>query len=148
MAADAIGASRVVLWDPVVRGVDYVAELEALHRASLSDVSRFRAPREAAAPEDDDLLLGFHFPQSLRAELHELDLLEREVAATEIALIVSHESPHYSALRTHLGHERDRVAYHMVPPSNAWDRLDRIESVLMPYPVLKTIGAALTEPFP
>lgn len=145
LAAETVGAVRLVLWDPVVSGAEFLGQLEALHRASLLDRDRFPVPRTAAAPEDEALLLGFHYPGALRRELQGLNLLDRSTAAGDVALIVSDELPSYAALRAHLEERGCRVAYRPLAPSSAWDRLDRIESVLMPYPALKTIVAALTE---
>lgn len=145
LAADAVRASRLVLWDPVVSGAEFIDKLEVLHRASLADLDRFRAARATVAPEDEELLLGFRFPRALRRDLRELDLCDRSTAAADVTLVASEDLPQYAALRTHLERARSGIAYHSVPPSNSWDRLDRVESVLMPYPILKTIVAELAE---
>lgn len=146
LTAETVAVERLVLWDPVVRGAAFLDELEALHRASLADRDRFQAPRTATAPEDEELLLGFRFPHALRRDLQGLDLLGRSIPAAEIALLVSEEAPLYARLHAFLDGGGARVGYHVVPPSHTWDRLDRVESVLMPYPMLKAIVATLAEP--
>lgn len=67
--AAGVDAQRVVLWDPVVSGSDYVTELE------MWDVRRnlllLHAERRGRGRTE---LLGYPFPQSLRAELEALRL--------------------------------------------------------------------------
>lgn len=144
-AADTVRASRLVLWDPVVSGAEYLALLERLHAASLADPDRFQAPRTVVATEDEALLLGYHFSTAMRRDLRQFSLLGRSTAAAEIALVVSEASPSYAALRAQLHSDGRRVAYHLVPPANAWDQLGRIEKVLMPYAAIKTIVASVTK---
>lgn len=143
--AGPVRASRLVLWDPVVSGTEYLALLERLHAASLVDPDRFQTPRTVVAKEDEALLLGYHFSTAMRRDLRQFSLLGRSTPAAEIALVVSETSAAYDALRAQLQHDGARVAYHLVPPGSAWDQLDRIEKVLMPYAAIKTIVALATK---
>lgn len=143
--AGSVRASRLVLWDPVVSGAEYLALLERLHAASLVDPDRFQTPRTLVATEDEALLLGYHFSTTLRRDLRQFSLLGRSIAVAEIALVVSETSPPYDALHAQLQHGGARVAYHLVPPGNAWDQLDRIEKVLMPYAAIKSIVTLATK---
>lgn len=143
VAAGVLRPSRLVLWDPVVSGAEFVDLLETLHRASLADLDRFRAPRTVITKEDEELLLGFRISQHLRRDLRGLNLLDGQTVGGAKALIVSEESSQYAALRAQLERGGGRLAYHVIPPPGGWDRLDRVEMVLMPYATLQAIVTAL-----
>ncbi len=66
---------HLVLWDPVLSGRAYLAQLEQTHRAMLSDPRCFARPRQEHAGYG---LLGFPFPPSLRREIDACDLLSLE----------------------------------------------------------------------
>lgn len=59
---------RVVLWEPVLRGVDYCRELEALEE------SQRRWSRQPL-PQDPDSLMGYPISRSARAQIEAIDLL-------------------------------------------------------------------------
>ncbi|MBS0388425.1 MAG: alpha/beta fold hydrolase [Proteobacteria bacterium] len=57
---------QLVLWDPVIRGADFMAALERRHRQQLG--------RRRLAPDSQDDLLGYRFPADLRRNLAFADL--------------------------------------------------------------------------
>ncbi len=92
--ARGLAVSDLVLWDPVVRGADYLAGLEAEQRAGL---------RARHYPEDDrvgpDELLGFPMTSAMRAELGALDLAAEGCGAPGRALVIGATArPEYAAL--------------------------------------------------
>ena len=92
--AAGLAVSDLVLWDPVVRGADYLAGLDA-EQASGLDARTY--------PEDDrrasDELLGFVMTRGMRAELAAADLTTEGCGAPGRALVVAaDEGPEYSAL--------------------------------------------------
>lgn len=97
--AAGVAAADLVLWDPVVRGADYLAGLDAEHAAGL---------RERPFPEDDvrgpDELLGAAMPAAMRAELAALDLAAEGCGRPDRALLVAaDEGAEYGALGDALG---------------------------------------------
>jgi pimeloyl-ACP methyl ester carboxylesterase len=94
-------ATRVadlVLWDPVVRGDAYHAQLATVQAAGL---------RAAHYPEDDqrgpEELLGFPFPRAMREAVDALDLSSTPPPAVERALVIgADDRPDYRALATQL----------------------------------------------
>ena len=86
--------SDLVLWDPVVRGADYLAGLDAEQDAGL----RYRRYPEADRVDADELL-GFVMTPSMRAELVALDLLVTASGAPGRTLVIGATArPEYAAL--------------------------------------------------
>jgi pimeloyl-ACP methyl ester carboxylesterase len=74
----------VVLWDPIVSGRDYLAELETLERQFRQSL-----PGGASAvPDRDGEVLGFPYPPALRSALAGLTLSEARAQGTRAALWV------------------------------------------------------------
>lgn len=74
-AAPALEARALILWDPVILGKAYVAELLALQR-------------ERFGRSSDDEVLGFPFSRALRAELETIDLSAIQRPRAKDVLIV------------------------------------------------------------
>jgi pimeloyl-ACP methyl ester carboxylesterase len=71
-AADLQAVDQLLLWDPVVNGRRYLARLEEMHRAMLTDTRYFRHIRQERPGPG---LLGFPYGPELRAEIAACDLL-------------------------------------------------------------------------
>jgi uncharacterized protein len=125
----------VVLWDPVVSGAEYVRELTAL------EASQRRAWRQPA-PVDPEVLLGYPFPPSLRAELNALDLLGlRALGARRAVLVLTEQRPAYAALEKQLASSGSVVETLRVtaPPGGS-----PTEGALLSDRALQSMTAALT----
>jgi pimeloyl-ACP methyl ester carboxylesterase len=83
------GIERLVLWDPVIDGTEYVSALMKHHRGWFQELAR-QVPRsrKLATPED---LLGFRFTEKLRADLARLNLLKLDARPARDVLILSTE---------------------------------------------------------
>ncbi len=85
----------LVLWDPVVNGRAYIAELSALEeRMSLA---LLHGPQKAVGAP---VLCGYPFPRDLRTSLATLDLqLDLPTHARRVTLVGSEEKPAYRELQ-------------------------------------------------
>lgn len=74
---------RLVLWDPVVHGADFIGALERQHRRQLG--------RRSLSPGSRDDLLGYRFPADLRRNLAFADLREdlEFAAGTRVNLLAA-----------------------------------------------------------
>lgn len=95
---------RVVLWDPIVRGQDFVASMrEQTARFAKWMESVFRRaalPGESDGPRD---FIGFRFSEQLIDELMALDLLQIEDSPCKRVLILDNgKDSDATALRDHL----------------------------------------------
>lgn len=87
----------LVLWDPVVRGAAYLAELRQLEARRVAD-ARVRVHRRADVEE----LLGFELSPTMRAQLEAVDLLAAPPApAHRRFLFTSEPLAPYAALAQH-----------------------------------------------
>ena len=81
---------RLVLWDPVTSGRDWLGAQERLHRAAVGDHDHDgrSGPREAS-----EELLGHPMTATLRGELEGLELSEAQRAAAGVVTITSDVDP-------------------------------------------------------
>ncbi len=83
-AADGVPAADLVLWDPVVRGVDYLSGLDTEHAAGM---------RDRTYPEDErtdaDEVLGASLTAAARADLAAVDLIAEGCGRPGRVLVVA-----------------------------------------------------------
>jgi pimeloyl-ACP methyl ester carboxylesterase len=85
-SAAGLSARRLLLWDPVVRGTEYVRELEVLDERRnlvLLHANRTRGRR--------DELLGYPFSSAVRSATEAIDLTRAAPAKSERAVVFSAE---------------------------------------------------------
>ncbi len=80
--ARGVNAARLVLWEPVVRGRDYIEELESL---DAREHMRLMHP----VPVRREELVGFPFSQALRRSVEPIDLAETPPTGAKALAIVS-----------------------------------------------------------
>lgn len=109
--SEGLAVTDLVLWDPVVRGREYIAELEAEHRVESLLLLHGRS---RAAPGEAELG-GYPFPARVRSTIERIDLRpERLDAAARVLLMVGEERPLVTELLTTLRGRRETV-YRVVP---------------------------------
>jgi pimeloyl-ACP methyl ester carboxylesterase len=109
LSADAAECDALVLWDPIVKGRDYVAELTSLQR------ERFGTSAE-------DEALGMPLGPALRAELERIDLLGAECPNAGRVLIVETGAPstHVSDLAERLRAAGSNVSRRRFETAAVW----------------------------
>jgi uncharacterized protein len=140
--AGGVPVGDLVLWDPVVVGREYVAELDFRDRQQnillLHPTSRFAPPKNE--------LLGYPFPWVLRSSLSALDLRGTRLAsAGRILLMVTEERPAYTELRFSLASERE-VSYDVVREDAEATNRGAREEVLLATKVLAAIRDRMVNP--
>ena len=66
--------TRLILWDPIVRGADYLEDMERISRVMLADFDRFPRPRRARSDRQANELVGFELSDQLQSQIRALDL--------------------------------------------------------------------------
>jgi pimeloyl-ACP methyl ester carboxylesterase len=80
--ARGLAVRTLVLWEPVIRGADYIADLEGLDaRENLSLLHRMRTTR--------DELVGYPFSPELRRSIRQIDLVAAPPRGAERVVLVS-----------------------------------------------------------
>jgi pimeloyl-ACP methyl ester carboxylesterase len=147
--AMAAGAERgdvdgMVLWDPVVSGRAYTAELRAAHRARLWKTHV--RPRRRAPHEDQTELLGFPFSDALLGDLEDLDstTIQRK-PADHILVIESNGTASQRPLVEHLQRLDVLVEYQILLQPAFWERQADFGRVLVPQPILQAMVRWVSE---
>jgi thioesterase domain-containing protein len=110
--SEGLAVRNLVVWDPVVRGHDYLRELRALDAEQRILRLLPSAPRRPHEPE----LLGMPFPRVLERAIEKLDMLAlRMTHAENVAVVVSEDKPVYRDLSNALRTAGKKVAFTVAP---------------------------------
>jgi pimeloyl-ACP methyl ester carboxylesterase len=133
-AAQRDDVQSLVLWDPVVVGTSYIAELIQLHSEALKHRGHKR--RNTVKAE----IFGFSLPETLRQELEQFNFLSLSPSLdTRILTLYSHESAN-SVLTRHLAAHGARVESEQVKTPKMWEpTIDG--NLLVPNQPLRSIVA-------
>jgi uncharacterized protein len=121
-----LDAAKLVLWDPVVSGDDYLRELRFLHgeRCRLfSQVTGGGALEEAGGAGQE--LAGYRYATELLMEIEAVDLTRAAWGrARKVFLLLSEETPANQALRGALTEQGLLAGYELLPSAGDWGRVD------------------------
>ena len=119
LAAGGGGVDVLVLWDPVVDGAAFMAQLAAMQR---DRVRAFTGRKPTAADAAEPELLGFPYPPAMRAGLGAVDLLSTPPPAeTPTHVIVSDMLPGGIALRDHLARHHPLATFRHAADFGNWE---------------------------
>jgi pimeloyl-ACP methyl ester carboxylesterase len=139
-AARRSDVNRLILWDPVLDGGVYIAELEALQRRWVED----RLGARARIEREHEELIGLPLPEALRRELGRTMLTAASgFGRTPVALLASQEGHGYQAFHDELAAARGPVSLAVVPGSADWNNGELVHQILLPHAMLKTIASGL-----
>lgn len=132
---------KVLLWEPVVRGKQYVADLLRFNREYLEEeFGGLELDPARLAPSTGDEVMGFPLPPTLRQEMERVDLSTLELARIRrVAIVTSTRSPDVVALQSHLEGLGAKVALNHVPVGVNWNSDAAMESSLVPIEALRAI---------
>jgi pimeloyl-ACP methyl ester carboxylesterase len=132
------GINQLVLWDPVLSGVEYDIELVKNSEADVPNDRGVVAGNGALA--DGSLSYnGFVMSLEYRRSISILNLLKLfPVPANRTLEIVSHETPAFETLRA-TGSNFAGFEYQLVPAPHDWNYVDDFGGILLPQPVIQAI---------
>jgi pimeloyl-ACP methyl ester carboxylesterase len=135
-----LSLTDLVLWEPVVRGLIYLGELEVIQARLLAEALKPRW-RPADRPAE---LLGFSFPPALEDELRGIDLVQAKPPRSgTVAIMISDDRPVFREL--HASYERKGLAsvYKHVPDEVEAGRSDSLGAALLSNTMLEAIVSYL-----
>jgi pimeloyl-ACP methyl ester carboxylesterase len=139
-AAECQRVNRLVLWEPVIDGREYLAAQRALHRGWVKD--ELRNGRGALEAEDD--LLGYRLTERLRQDLENLSLWSLAQAPAPYLHVVDQEpSAEHQRLGEWLRGKGARVETACVEGPAVWSRTPAMEEARVPSGVLQAIVTRL-----
>lgn len=130
---------QVVLWDPAVRGADYLAEILEDRTDSVGN------SRNSALADGTAGVMGFPVTAAMRSDLAALDLRTVAAPAGSGRLIVaSHERKEYRELgETKVAGAT--VRYSLVPSEGSWNEVDDYGGALIPVFLIQAIVSHLSQ---
>jgi pimeloyl-ACP methyl ester carboxylesterase len=134
---------RIVLWDPVLEGRDYLDDLRTLHVTWLKDRLGAGATHDPSRPE----LLGCPLTAGNEEQIAATSLTglvaSPGLRARGVWLMVSEALTRYETLHAGLAAAKVPVAYKVVPGEGDWDRVDLVHQTLLPHAMVRAITAAM-----
>jgi pimeloyl-ACP methyl ester carboxylesterase len=132
--------SSVVLWDPIVIGASYLAELIA------TTEEKDPARRALAANADIVGINGFAWTRSLRQGLDAVTAEAFPVNPnTRVAVLVSSERDDYAKLAERYKQVNARYTFRCIPSPGDWAYIDAYGSALLPQDIIQGIVAHLNQ---
>jgi pimeloyl-ACP methyl ester carboxylesterase len=134
-AARDVKPANLVLWDPVLDGRTYLAELEAMHGALTSDVKRYWLPvrRPKTSPAE---LVGFDLGVELRREIEGIGAPvvagAADLGGARVCLVDSISSPALAALEKRLRGVLVDVERRTTTLAASWSDAALVEELLLP----------------
>jgi len=136
---------RLVLWEPVMNGEEYLAELAKRHRDFFDGRPKPRGLVESSPPDE---LLGFPVSPSLRESIGRLDLLRLTRAPAPRILLLSSVSEAAHPLLARLEQLGTAADYEKLTGARVWVREGELNQAVVPQPVLQRIASWFGEPRP
>jgi pimeloyl-ACP methyl ester carboxylesterase len=146
LAGRGAGFCRLALWDPVVRGAEYLDRMTAVHRGMIADQSRFVVPPSPCNDGRGSQLLGFPMTPPQREAIAAVDLnVESLASVKQVLILISDERPDFSAYAATLRKAGVNTTLRHMPGVGDWDELSCIEQVLVPGVILPAIAKWILE---
>jgi pimeloyl-ACP methyl ester carboxylesterase len=124
---------KLVLWDPVVNGDEYLTEMRKLD----AEIAETLAMRTTGPGDDSDRLLGFDLPERMRKEIETVDLVSSlKAASTPTLVMVSHALSSHAGLRAGTKHP---VVFEEMASEPAWLEVKGVGVGAIPVKVLQRI---------
>jgi alpha/beta superfamily hydrolase len=134
----------LALWDPVVQGKSYIAELQTLHNEMLA-----RAHLIPKANERQTEILGYLLTDDLRLELENIDLqVVKEKPANNMLVIESHKTGNQQQLSIRLKNLHANVKYLNLPHPQFWTWMEDFSHIVVPQAVHHAIVDWMSEVYP
>lgn len=134
---------NIVLWDPVVNGVNYLEELQQTHRVWAEN--NLPDQGDTSGRNGNIEVIGFPLTSRLRSDLEQISLLSIEKKIAEhVCFIESGEASGDNALQNHLKKISDRVDYHHIQGSKEWIQSAGLNPLAVPNEILQAIVSWVT----
>ncbi|HEY7449031.1 MAG TPA: alpha/beta fold hydrolase, partial [Vicinamibacterales bacterium] len=135
-AAESQQVDRLVLWEPVTDGREYVATQRALHMAWVDEV--MRDGREPVVAEDE--MLGYRLTEGVRHDLENLNLWARKMLpAPHIYVLSQGPSPEYERLAEELRAMGAQVDSDCVDGPTVWSKTPSMDEAFVPTRAMQAI---------
>jgi hypothetical protein len=149
--ASIVGAHRgdiegMVLWDPVINGMDYVAELKSQHQKHL--VRYGGVPQNLALENKDQEVIGFTLTTNFLTDLQPINLLTVASQFTKkILFIQSTEIAYGKDVESQIRKAHPLVEFQHLPSNPIWIKGDALTRKLVPQHIIASVVSWTSEVF-
>ncbi len=143
--------NRLVLWDPVIDGGSYLAELANAHIAAGKEAYGYRWAmesrlRDRVSAESDTEALGFTLTDTLKRQFRAMSLSSFDAtSAGRIALFWGSTAGNASGFQQHLVAKGIGVSIARIQTGIDWATNEALNSAIVPIEALQSIAASLSE---
>jgi len=136
----------MVLWDPVIKGMDYVAELKSQQQKHL--VRYGGVPQNLIRENEDQEVIGFTLTKHLLADLQAINLLTvPQQLAKKVLFIQSTESPSGKDFESQIRKAHPLVEFRHLPSNPIWIKGDTLTRKLVPRHIIESVMSWTSEVF-
>lgn len=138
-ASDRELVDRLVLWDPVISGSDYVAAL--YHSAANMPIGKAKAPERPAEKGGGHEICGFPLTDSQREQIERVDLipLANRLPRRTVTMVTDTNAVHERYVEAIGGGEGEAERFLSVPDHPAWHENWPLNAGTMPVNVINRI---------
>lgn len=129
---------RLVMWDPVINGRNYLSEVSEMHEDWLKDL--LPQPPEDIVQNGGQEVLGFPLSTQMAGSIADIDILDVTAMPAEGVLIIESED-HENNTRLAQRFRQQGVSCNKetIPGSRVWRKGEALNSVLMSNETLQSI---------
>ena len=138
----------LVLWEPIVNGIDYITTLRRSHRDLLTSNTRLQGYERHRLKNCFTELVGFPVSKELHDEVAAIDLLalSKPKAVPDTLVLANTDKPALKSYATARTNGRSRLDYIAVSESDGiWLKEDRQNKGVIPVHAVQTIVSWISE---
>lgn len=147
VGAEAEDLAGIVLWEPIVNGVDHIATLQRAHHDLLANNAELDGYEQRQLPNCIAELVGFPITKELYDELAAIDLFATTPSRTmpDVLLLANSEKPELEAYAGFLRKGEARFEYVIAGESDRiWFKEDRRHKGVIPARAVQAIASWLS----
>jgi pimeloyl-ACP methyl ester carboxylesterase len=139
----ALNTNTLVLWDPVINGIDYLQELRLVEKEKLININ---AIHKVPVQQQPDELLGYAFPVSLQDSIKSVDLQhDFRHKSDKVYVFSTGDKSQLSGLEAQLKNQADNCKVEYVDDAGDWGDASQVGHAFLPNTIILNIVRALTE---
>jgi len=129
---------RIVAWDPVCDGQDYLAHLDALHRHAMNSLDRYRFRQRKSGPWER---FGYTYSKELLAQLGKIDQSNWQLPdSAKLNLVTTGQAIEKNDMGVNRMLERDAIEHQHVADIELWADFDAASYMAFPQSVTALIA--------
>ncbi|VAW60310.1 hypothetical protein MNBD_GAMMA08-2365, partial [hydrothermal vent metagenome] len=145
MASESAKLKKIILWDPVVSGENYLQNIKQLHQQLLDNKnSWFMSPLHANESAKNEWV-GYQYSDTFLTSLTHLNLISQSLPKRlRVKLLSTQSSAELNSLNEKYTTEIKNFSHFEIEDVGDWENIMKIDSALLPHGVIKKIVEELS----